>query len=207
MSVDVENELRPLRTRGGLPFAGLASRPYPAPRPEVGGYGHGLPSGWWRERRPGDGSSVPPVSQHRRAWRAVARTAQRPVLMVVVPSGSGLPPCWRYATTAPQRPDGTAHSPTLSIRQSLAGPTVRVLWGGRDQGRHDQLLLRRQYAAQSRVVARDKEYRRGQGEASGGEPGGWPSDGPPGHRFRHRAIDTATNGRLPRGEHGLRSCS
>lgn len=177
----------------GLPTAGLASRPYPGPRPEVGGYGRGVPSGW--------------CLGHRRDWRAVARTAQRPALILDATGDPGLPPCWRYGFPAASGGKPMVYSPTLSIRQYLPGPTVGVLWGGQDQGRHDQMLLRRQRTAKSRMADRDREYLRWQGEASGGVPGGWFGDRPSCHRFRQRAIDTATDGRagFPRGEHGLRS--
>jgi hypothetical protein len=195
----------PLCDRTTDPAAGLASRPDPGPRPEVGGYGHEIPSGRCREGRPGDGSPSSPCPRHRRDWRAVARTAQRPVPMVDVASNAGLPPCWRYGSPGRTCRLQVVYSPSWSIRQYLAGPTLGVLWGGQDRARHDQMLLRAQHTTKSRRGVPRREYVRGQGEASGGVPGGWSVRGPSGHRFRQRAIDTAAAGPFPRGEHGLRS--
>jgi hypothetical protein len=174
--------------------AGLASRPAPGPRPEVGGYGRGIPSGWCGGAAPSDGSPSSPAPPLRCDWRAVARTALRPDPMILSGSGRGLPPCWRSGRRVPRAAQRRRHSPSWTIRQYLVGPTVGVLGGGRNQGRHDQMLLRRQPTAKSDIARRGRRYLRGQSGAFGGVPGGWSDDGPARHRFRQRAIDTATSG-------------
>lgn len=173
--------------------AGLASRPFPGPRPEVGGYGRGIPSGWSRGTQPSDESPSSPAPPLRCGWRAAARTALRPDPMIVSASARGLPPGWRSGRSAPERARNPRHYPSWLIRQSLTGPTVEVLWGGRNQGRHDQMLLRAQPAAKSGMALLGRRYLRGQSGAFGGMPGGWSGDGPARHRFRQRAIDTATS--------------
>ena len=136
----------PPRPRPGRRSHDSPAAPIPVPRPEVGGYGRRRPSGLARGVVAWRRIARPPLPPHRRDWRAVARTAQRPGPMLGFWLHTGLPPCWRYGQkglvlSGTRALRWTSPYPSLSIRQYLVGPTVRVLWGGQDQVGHGQMCL------------------------------------------------------------------
>jgi hypothetical protein len=125
-----------------------------------------------------------------------------PVPMLMPTANWVFPHVGDMETSASGRPAGGTDYPKLSIRQYLTRPTVMVLWGGQDQGRHDQMCL---HTTNSYLHIRWAGYRRRQSGVSGGIVAGWSGDGSWRHGLRQRAIDTSTSGRVwdPRGEHGI----
>lgn len=180
---------RPLRTRRPR----LASRPDPGPTPGSGGLRTQV-------FRVGDAESVRratdrPTHLPRQPcdWRAVARTAQRPDPILGGQPPTVFPHVGDMAGSGPARGRRNPDSPIWSIRQAPSRPTVRLLWGGQDQTRHDQMLLRGKHTAKSRNGSRTREYRQRHGGASS-MPAQVSGGGHQRQRFRQRAVDISGDG-------------